>query len=65
MIKRILNPEDFKILADDIFDLHEFENEQQGHFFLNHNKETIVNSFANKYLESLIYMFKNLTFKYK
>jgi GNAT superfamily N-acetyltransferase len=50
MIKRILDPEEFKKLADDIFDLHEFENENQGHYFLNHNKETIVNSFSNKYI---------------
>lgn len=50
MIKRILNPEDFKQLTDDIFSLHEFENENQGHFFLKHNKETIKTSFANKYL---------------
>lgn len=50
MIKRILDPEDFKILADDIFNLHELENKEQGHFLLEHNKETIVNSFANKYL---------------
>ena len=50
MIKRILDPEEFKKLADDIFDLHEFENENQGHYFLNHNKETIVNSFGNKHI---------------
>jgi GNAT superfamily N-acetyltransferase len=50
MIKRILNPEDFKQLIEDIDILFEFENENQGHFLLKHNKETIINSFANKHI---------------
>lgn len=50
MIKRILDPEEFKIVANDIFNIHEFENENEGHYFLKHKKETIVNAFANKHL---------------
>lgn len=50
MIKRILNPEDFKQLIEDIDSLFEFENENQGHNLLKHNKDTIINSFGNKYI---------------
>lgn len=48
MIKRILDPEDFKNLINDVNSLFEFENENQGHFFLKHNAESIINSFSNK-----------------
>ena len=50
MIKRITNPSEFKTLLDDIFDLFEYENENEGHYFVRHNKEYISNSFANKHL---------------
>lgn len=50
MIKRITNPAEFKRLLDDIFDLFEYENENEGHHFVRHNKEYISNSFANKHL---------------
>jgi len=50
MIKRILDPEEFKVLASDISKLFEWENEHEGHYFLKHDKDTIANSFANKYL---------------
>jgi len=50
MIKRILDPEDFKILIADISELFTLENEEQGHYFLRHNADTIANSFANKYI---------------
>jgi hypothetical protein len=50
MIKRILDPEDFKVLISDISDLFEYENENEGHFFLKHSKETIINSFSNKHI---------------
>jgi hypothetical protein len=50
MIKRILDPEEFKKLADDIFDLHEFDNENEGHNFLLHDRKTIKNAFAHKML---------------
>ena len=50
MIKRILNPKDFEQLADDIFNLFEFENDNQSHSYLKHNKEMIKNCYANKYL---------------
>tara|TARA_R100001509_G_scaffold164221_1_gene141033 strand:+ start:217 stop:675 length:459 start_codon:yes stop_codon:yes gene_type:complete len=48
MIKRILDPKDFKALMDDIFIVFDMENENQGHALLKHNKEYIVNAFANK-----------------
>jgi predicted GNAT family N-acyltransferase len=47
MIKRITNPTEFKKLLDNIFDLFEYENENEAHHFLRHNKEHISNSFAN------------------
>jgi DNA modification methylase len=48
MIKRILNPQEFKILLDDIFPLFDMENEKQGHALLKHNKEYIFNAFGDK-----------------
>jgi hypothetical protein len=50
MIKRILNTDDFEKLVNDIFNLHEFENEHQGHYYLKHNKETILNCLNHKHL---------------
>ena len=50
MIKRITNPSEFKKLADNIFDLFEYENENEGHHFVRHNKEHISNCFANQSL---------------
>ena len=50
MIKRITNPAEFKKLLDDMSDLFEYENENEGHRFLKHNKEYISNCFANKHL---------------
>jgi len=46
VIKRITNPTEFKKLMDDIFELFDYENENEGHF-LKHNKEYIVNAYAN------------------
>ena len=48
MIKRILDPQEFKVLLDDIESLFEVENETQGHALLKHNKEYISNAFADK-----------------
>ena len=48
MIKRILDPQEFKVLLDDIEGLFEEENETQGHALLKHNKEYIFNSFGDK-----------------
>ena len=45
MIKRITNPLEFKKLLDDIFLLFEYENEEEGHFLVKHNKEYILNAF--------------------
>jgi hypothetical protein len=50
MIKRILDPEECKIVAKDIFELFDFENENAGHFFVKHDKESIINNFCNKYI---------------
>lgn len=49
MIKRILDPKDFKNLMDDMDDLFAFENKEQSHF-LPHNTEYIVNAFGDKSL---------------
>ena len=48
MIKRILDPAQFKTLLDEIFDLFEMENREQGHALLKHNKEYIFNAFGNE-----------------
>ena len=50
MIKRILDPEEYKKVINDIDELCSFENENQSHYFLKHNKESITNNFSNKYL---------------
>ena len=49
MIKRILDPVQFKQLLDDIFDLFELENSEQGHILLKHNKEYIFKAFADPF----------------
>ncbi len=48
MIKRILDPQEFKVLLDDIFPLFDMENKKQGHALLKHNKEYIFNAFGDK-----------------
>ena len=48
MIKRLTNPAEFKRALDDIFDLFEYENENEGHQLLRHNKEYISNTFADE-----------------
>lgn len=50
MIKRILNPEDFKSLILDMSILFEEEDASSGHVFLKHDKESIINSFGNKHI---------------
>ena len=50
MIKRIINPSEFKELLDDMSDLFEYENENEGHHYLKHNKEYIANCFSDKRL---------------
>lgn len=52
MIKRITNPSEFKKLLDDIDDLFAYENENEGHPFVRHNKEHISNCFASQSLLS-------------
>ena len=48
MIKRITNPLEFKKVVSDIFELFDLENEKMGHALLKHNKEYIINAFADK-----------------
>tara|TARA_R110001606_G_scaffold377197_1_gene536149 strand:+ start:803 stop:1261 length:459 start_codon:yes stop_codon:yes gene_type:complete len=48
MIKRILDPEEFKALLDDIDTLFKEENKVNGHALVEHNKEYIFNAFGNK-----------------
>tara|TARA_R110000787_G_scaffold212760_1_gene322371 strand:+ start:247 stop:705 length:459 start_codon:yes stop_codon:yes gene_type:complete len=48
MIKRILDPKEFKVLLDDIFGLFEKEDGVNGHALVKHNKEYIYNAFGNK-----------------
>jgi hypothetical protein len=48
MIERILNPEKFKVLADDIFEIFSEENINESHQCgLTHDKNSIVNNFGN------------------
>jgi len=48
MIKRILDPKEFKVLLDDIFTLFKEDNKVNGHALVNHNKDYIYNAFGNK-----------------
>jgi hypothetical protein len=50
MIKRVTDPAEFKRLIEEVGDLFEFENENEGHFFLKHNKEYIIHALAHKHL---------------
>ena len=51
MIKRILDPDEFKVVMDDIFSLFAKENESEGHACgLLHDKESIINNLGNKIL---------------
>lgn len=52
MIKRILDPEEFKVLINDVFDALDVENldPKIGHYILQHNRESIINNFSNKYI---------------
>tara|TARA_R100001377_G_scaffold78669_1_gene56511 strand:- start:142 stop:600 length:459 start_codon:yes stop_codon:yes gene_type:complete len=48
MIKRILDPKEFKVLLDDMDVLFKEDNEVNGHALVKHNKEYIYNAFGNK-----------------
>jgi hypothetical protein len=48
MVKRILNPEEFNKLLDDIFELFDIENDTMGHVGLIHDKESIKKNLSNK-----------------
>jgi|TARA_R100000152_G_C6766873_1_gene191960 hypothetical protein len=61
MIKRILDPEEFKKLLDDLGDLFEFENKHQGHRLLKHDKEHIFRAFGkSKFLTWDFFVWGNL-----
>ena len=47
MIKRITSKEEFSKVLDDIFDLFDYENENQAHHFIKYNKEYIFNPFGD------------------
>lgn len=47
MIKRITNPDEFKILADDIMSLFEEENHNAGHELLKHDISSMKESFSH------------------
>jgi transcriptional accessory protein Tex/SPT6 len=47
MIKRIINPEEFDQLLDDIFELFELENKKQAHALLQHNKTSIKANYSH------------------
>lgn len=47
MVKRIVNPSEFEQLVEDIFELFDSENYNEGHFFLKHNKESIKANFSH------------------
>ena len=47
MIKRVVNPEEFRKLLDDIFILFDYENKHHGHKLVKHNKEHILKAFGD------------------
>ena len=46
MIKRILEKDEFKKVLDDIFSIHDHENDNEGHLFLKHDKDHIFRAFG-------------------
>lgn len=47
MIKRITNPEEFKRVVEDLAVLHEEDIVERGHYFIRHNKESIIENIAH------------------
>ena len=61
MIKRITSKEEFSEVLDDIFDLFDYENQNQAHHFIKYNKEYIFNAFGdNKILTWNFFVWANL-----
>ena len=50
MISRILNPEELRIVLDNLHDFFSPKDELIGHQILTHDKESIINSIGNKNL---------------
>ena len=47
MIKRLTDPQVFERAIRDISSLFDFENHNEGHFFLKHDEDGIIKSFAH------------------
>jgi hypothetical protein len=47
MIKRIVNPNEFNQLLDDIFELFELDDQEAGHAILRHDKESIKANYSH------------------
>jgi hypothetical protein len=47
-IKRITNPEEFKVVLDDLMELFKQDDVDNAHQLLKHNVESIKNSFSHK-----------------
>lgn len=48
MVKRILNPEEFNQLLDDLYELFKEENIKEGHVLLPHDKKSIQANYSHK-----------------
>jgi|TARA_Y100000401_G_C8287473_1_gene206844 hypothetical protein len=47
MIKRVVDPQEFRKLLDEIFILFDYENKNQGHRLVKHDKDHIFKAFGN------------------
>lgn len=51
MIKRVINPEEFETATNEIFDFLDVDSEEnQWHFLIPNNRESIIKAFAHKSL---------------
>jgi hypothetical protein len=50
MIKRVTDPKEFEKCITELSDLFDLENTNQGHYFLKHDKEHIINAFSHPQL---------------
>ena len=50
MIKRVTDPKEFEKCITELSDLFDLENTNQGHHFLKHDKEHIINAFSHPQL---------------
>lgn len=47
MIKRIISPDEFKQVIEDLTLLYKEDSEERGHYFLRHKKESIISNIAH------------------